>query len=267
MDLSCSAFLHAMWGMVWEYRQLCLLFRGATSVWDSGVAVMTRYQELTKVFEYYHIHYNERSKLLFEVIMVHLHMSLEDIKLFAGSEGVEEAHLMHASIKEWASSRTSRQAVWHAGQLVRAARALAPSYLRGFNAVALLHASLTLWAYGVASRMFRTEGWPQPSVRSTQNSTTPQQTILLDDDESPATYRFISLDWGMPALSSIRPEMPVTFLNDPKAIMQIIAETMEAGDGEGLRPNSPLVESLSAVMKRVQEMNFGEGEDENQVRT
>ncbi|KAK3082188.1 hypothetical protein LTS18_013072 [Coniosporium uncinatum] len=259
LELSCSAFLYAMWGMVWEYRQLCLLFRGGTSVWDSGVAVMTRYQELMKIFEYYRIHYNERSKLLFEVIMMHLHMSLEDIKLFAGSEGVEEAYLMHASIREWASSKTSRQAVWHAGQLVRAARALAPSHLRGFNAISLLHASLTLWTYGVASRMFRTGGWPHPSVKSTQSSTTPQQqTILLDDEESPATYRFISLDWGVPALRRLRPDTPVTFLDDPKAIMQLIAETMEAGDGEGLRPNSPLVESLSAVMRRLQETNFGE---------
>jgi hypothetical protein len=260
LKLSCSAYLHAMWGMVWEYRKLSLLFCGQPRVWNSGLAMMTRYQELIKVFEDYRMRYTNESIILLELILMHLHMSLEEIQVFVGLEGPEQASRVHQSVREWAKSKTSRQTVWHAGQLVRAAKALPPFQLRDFYAISLFHASLAFWAYSLASRMFVPDRASQSAPGTMQAPLMPHQIVWLDDEETAATYRYISLDKGIPALHGVRPELPTAQLNDPKNIMEVIIETMRRGDSEPLRPNSPLVENLISIMERLRDMKFGEND-------
>ncbi|EAT85333.1 hypothetical protein HBI56_072050 [Parastagonospora nodorum] len=260
LQLSCSSFLYAMWGMVWEYRKLARLFYARptnSDLWDSRLAMMTRYQELLKVFDYYRISYVNESTLLLELILMHLHMSLEEIQLFCGLEDQKETSHIHASVKEWASSKTSRLAVWHAGQLVRAARALPHMHLRDFYAISLFHASLTFWAYGLASRMF-VQGrglYPEAGSMSTDMNPpqAPQQVICLDDEETTATYRYISLGRGIPALHGNRPNMPLTQLDDLAVVMSTIMGIMAKGDCDSSMPNSPLVENLLNVMGRLRD--------------
>ncbi|KAF2798430.1 hypothetical protein K505DRAFT_414368 [Melanomma pulvis-pyrius CBS 109.77] len=260
LRLSCSSFLYAIWGMVWEYRKLTLLYARPTktNLWDSRLALMTRYQELVKIFEYYRMSYRNESRLLLELLLMHLHMSLEDIQLFCGLEdGQEEMFRVHTSVKEWVSSKSSRLAVWHAGQLVRAARDLPPVHLRDFHAISLFHASLTFRAYGLASRMFLKDQGSLVEVGSLSMGTspplTPHEVVCLDDDETAATYRYISLDWGVPALHGNNPDMPPTQLSDSRAVMTDIIETMRQRDSEPLTPNSPLVENLLNVMERLRD--------------
>ncbi|KAM3065720.1 hypothetical protein ACMFMG_011423 [Clarireedia jacksonii] len=256
--LSCAALLHALWGMVWEYRKLSLLFCGKPRIWDSGIAIMSRYQELIKVLDYYRISYSNESILLLELILLHLHMSLEEIQLFVGLEGTEQARKVHHSVKAWIKSKTSRQAIWHAGQLFRTAKTLPPLHLRDFHAISLYHAGLAFWAYGLASRMFVPERSSQFGLESTYCPDTLNQTIWLDDEETGVTCRYISLGRGIPALHGIRPEMQAAPLDDPTAIMEVIIEIMRQGDSEPLRPNSPLVENLISIMVRLKDMKFGE---------
>ncbi|KAF2684642.1 hypothetical protein K458DRAFT_34491 [Lentithecium fluviatile CBS 122367] len=268
LHFSCASFLYALWGMVWEYRKLSSLFNARTAkinLWDGRLAMMTRYHELLKVFDYYRISYGNESTLLLELILMHLHMSLEDIQVFCGLEGHEEISRVHASVKEWAGSKTSRLAIWHAGQVVRSARELPPMQLRDFYATSLFHASLTFWAYELASRMFFPD---RGSHIGTENGRLDmshqgqlQQVVCLDDEETTATYRYLTLNRGIPALRDLRPNTPYTQLNDPTAVMALIIDIMEKGDGEPSMPNSPLVENLLNVMRRFRETGLpGHGE-------
>ena len=254
IDLSCSAYLFAVWGMVWEYRKLSLLFRNQANVWDKGLILMTRYQELTKIFDCYRLSYGDKSTLLLELILVHLHASLEDIQLLLGFEGPEESRQAQLSVKEWANSKASRQAVWHAGQLIKATGSLPPLQLRDFNAVALFHAGLTLWAYGQAGRMFTAERSDISEGAAVTRSHSASQAVWLDEDETITTLRYISLGRGQPTLHGARPDLPSAPLSDSKAIIETLLETMNRGDGEPLRPKSPLVENLMRIIEHLKDI-------------
>ncbi|KAH8682857.1 hypothetical protein BGZ60DRAFT_398838 [Tricladium varicosporioides] len=260
LKLSCSSFLYSIWGMVWEYRKLALVFCDQPRIWDSGLSMMSRYQELSKVLDYFRMRHSKESPLLLELILMHLHMSLEEINLFIGLEGLEQAERIHASVKEWVSSKVSRQAVWHAGQLVRAAKALPSVELRDFYAVSLFHASLAFWAYGLASRMFLQDDSSQFGTGSGQAPITPSQIVWLDDEETSATYRYISLGAGVPALQGVGPDMPPAQLHNPKAIMDVIIEIVRPSHRDPSQPGSLLTENLVAIMERLRCMNYGDGD-------
>lgn len=257
LGLSCSAVLYALWGLVWEYRKVSLLFCGQPRIWDSGMAILSRYQELTKIFDYYRITLSNESLLLLELLSMHLHMSLEEIQLFAGFEGTEQESRVQQSVKEWVKSRTSRQAVWHAGQVFRATNSLSSLQLRDFHAVSLFHASLAFWAYGLASRMFchDNDAHSLPFGSSSLHSLYP--TIWLDGEETTETYRYISLGIGVPSLKGAQQGKLPAQLDDSTAVMNIIIDTLRQGDSEPPQPNSPLVENLILIMQRIRDMPFG----------
>ncbi|KAH7628682.1 hypothetical protein B0T09DRAFT_344404 [Sordaria sp. MPI-SDFR-AT-0083] len=114
---------------------------------------------------------NSSMPITFEMFSLALHVDLNQLQSFAGKAGEEEArrasaHFLHqhhypGTGREgngpggaggggggWVRSTDARYAVWHAGQVFRAARGLPPTGLRGFNAMAVYFASLTLWVYG-----------------------------------------------------------------------------------------------------------------------
>ena len=258
-NMSCSAVLHALWGMVWEYRKLSLLFCGQTRIWDSGLALISRWQELTKILDYFRMICGSECPLLLDLILMHLHMSLEEIQLFVGLEGAEQAARVHQSVKAWVQSKTSRQAVWYAGQVFRAAKALPLLHLRDFYAISLYHASLAFWAYGLALRMFGVDNDSRCTMESASNQAG-DQVVWLDGEETSAAYRYISLGIGIPGLQSAGPSAQSARLNNPTTIMDIIIDTMRQGDREPLRPNSPLVENLITIMERLRDVtNTGGG--------
>ncbi|KAK3500725.1 hypothetical protein B0T13DRAFT_228602 [Neurospora crassa] len=113
---------------------------------------------------------NSNMPITFEMFMVALHVDLNQLQSYAGKAGEEEtrrasAYFLHQDPYSgtggegngrggtngggWVRSTDARYAVWHAGQVFRAARALPPTGLRGFNAMAVYFASLTLWVYGL----------------------------------------------------------------------------------------------------------------------
>ncbi|KAK3388990.1 hypothetical protein B0T20DRAFT_511002 [Sordaria brevicollis] len=107
---------------------------------------------------------NSNMPITLEMFMLALHVDLNQLQSFAGKAGEEEArrasaHFLNQEGNEpsgigsggggWVRSTEARHAVWHAGQVFRAARALPPTGLMGFNAMAVYFASLTLWVYGL----------------------------------------------------------------------------------------------------------------------
>jgi hypothetical protein len=113
--------------------------------------------------------------------------------------------------------RDARQALWHAGQVLREARLFPRNHLKGFYAVAVHHACLTLWAYGVVMGA-KTRGQHIDSIQSNQDL------VCLDGPESLETQRFIAGCKGRAMLTGHRldgQETGSSSLLDLEACMEI----------------------------------------------
>jgi hypothetical protein len=165
--------------------------------------------------------------------MMSLHVALDDIQLFAGRAGEDEARRIYPQIRTWTQDSESRKAVWHAGQVFHHAKKFEKTRLRDFYAVAMYHATLVLWVWGmVTSGTSRQSGLAtpvgtnmphqqhhqqqqqqhQPSLQAALFTHSKSQArVILDAPETKSTKAFIQLSHGTPGLqNAIRPpnEMP-----------------------------------------------------------
>lgn len=188
--------------------------------------------------------------MFYELCMMNLHVSFEELQLFAGKEGSEEAQKVYPLLKTWKESRTARQAMWHAGQIVRAAITCHPNHLKGFSAIALYHASLAFWVYGMIS-LGTSRSTKLPS--STYETAADSELIWLDGEETAETRRFISLGRGIAVVhyfpKDSHQESPFARLDNPKAVMDIIIKILCRNKGADSPILSPLVENLSQLMR------------------
>lgn len=164
-----------------------------------------------------------------------LHMSLEELQLFAGKEDKQEARRVYQSALEWITSPDSRRAIWHAGQTLRAARQMAPGSITGFLAIGVYYASLAFWSYGVVSKARDSR-----SIESPPLSQGP--TVFLDADEVPDVSKFVTLGCGFPALQSASGPL---YLVDPGTTMQLVQSVLRPGMPERA---PPLVQSLAQLI-------------------
>lgn len=246
VEAACLAVLYAEWGLVWEYRQLSSLTKGQSR---QALVMASRHQELVQALDHFRISCDGfmhgmtgTVALVLEIVLMHLYMSLEDVQLFAGLEGQGEAGRVYPSLRDWVRTSASRQAVWHAGQIIRAARN--EHSIRDFRAVAVYHASLAFWAYGLI------RGANKRPITSMQ---APQQdpTVWLDGTETTAVQRFIGLDRGLPGLHDSQSETSTAspaFLSNPGAAMELVISILQGNyqASSGSRP--PLVENLIQLM-------------------
>ncbi|KAH7134969.1 major facilitator superfamily domain-containing protein [Dendryphion nanum] len=147
-EYSSPAYLYMIWGMIWEYRQMSSFCVATPLQSNNSLILPSRHQELTKLLEDFRISNSAKdTSVTSELMFINLNAHLQDIQLFAGIEGQEEARRVYPNLKEWVVTPSARQALWHAGQILRAAKTLPKGHLRDFNAIAVYQAGLILWAY------------------------------------------------------------------------------------------------------------------------
>lgn len=251
MRLSCTAVLHAIWGLIWEYRQMSLLTRSSNKghgnntlapsrSWSSDLLVASRYQQLTEMLNYFGIGYKDENPLYWHSTLMHMHMSLEDIQLLAATLEQSGSGYRISTIEAWSGSKEGRQAVWHAAQVIREIRELAPHCLRDFTAVALYHSTLALWAYGMG-------------VAKTTGVDTTQVPVRLDSAETEHVQRFITFGRGQPMLRGESPGVHAVDLSDPTTILTLALRLMHQNhSGPGaLQP--PLVKNIVHTVQKLLE--------------
>jgi hypothetical protein len=258
MSVSCAAVLHALWGMIWEYRQMNVLVCRSSSngssgspatltpshYWHNGLLMISRYQQLEEMLNYFAIGYREESTLLRHSIQMHMHMSLEDIQLFAAAldKPVTPAQISH-SVRTWFRSKDGRWAVWHAGQVVRELKTFPQQYLRDFTAIALYHSALTLWAYSMG---MRTE---------MGRDTTQLSTIWLDGPETEDLPQFITLERSRPFLEGRSSEVGAVDMRDPSAVLALFLELMRQNHSGPNASEPPLIVNLVSLIERLREVS------------
>ncbi|PPJ50880.1 hypothetical protein CBER1_07068 [Cercospora berteroae] len=234
------AVLGAAWRMIWEYRQLDSSLKNTANQWSNGNMLMqSRHNELTKLLQNFRISSIEDTKitLIVELLLMHLHMSLEDVQLFAGVEGEEESRRVYPSLVQWTRTTTARQALWHAGQVLRAARDLRPGLVCDFAAIAVYQASLAFWSYGIITRA--TE--PGPVASNTPIA-------FLDGSDDNGIQRWIVHGKGNAAIRvwTNSGETPV-MLSNPDEVVGAVVVIMRANHHDTRNP--PLVDNLINIME------------------
>jgi len=236
------AVLGAAWRMIWEYRQLDSSMKDYNSQWCNGNLLMTsRHAELTKLLQCFRMSSVEDAKvtLILELLRMHLHMSLDDVHLFAGVEGEEEARRVYPSLVQWTRTTTARQALWHAGQVIRAARNLRQGLICDFAAIAIYQASLAFWSYGIITRA------TEPGPLLTSNIT-----AWLDCADDSGVQRWIVNGKGNAAIRTWSGHPPVETLamvGDPEEVVAAVVLVMRRNHNEARSP--PLVDNLVHIME------------------
>ena len=236
------AVLGAAWRMIWEYRQLDSSMKDINNQWSNGNLLMSsRHSELTKLLQCFRVSSVEDAKvtLILELLLMHLHMSLDDVQLFAGVEGEEEARRVYPTLVQWTRTSTARQALWHAGQVVRAARNLRQGLICDFAAIAVYQASLAFWSYGIITRA--TE--PSPMLDS-------GITAWLDGGEDNGVQRWIINGKGHAAIcaqSGQPPSDTPALVYNPDEVVLSLVMAMRRNHNEARSP--PLVDNLINIME------------------
>lgn len=253
--LSTITILHGFWGQIWSLleskkfyppskatHRLCLL-TSHTELYRDLVAFSSLLPSLTRN--------SAEATLIAELLMMILHASPEDLQRFAGKFGEDEARKASVEFTEWSKLVESRIAIWHAGQVFRVAKRLGQAQCRGFNAIAVYYASLTLWIYGLMTSASR----PPSNPNLEQISGLPKDKIVLNEAESSTTRSWRSSNDGIPGLIIVSSDGSEQFVSVEATdrILQlgreVYKDNFHNGDlgAEGSVP--PLVENLGNLLR------------------
>ena len=260
VQFSTSVFLYGFWALILEYRQLNSVHRPRSSAnslgGDPTLLLSSRYQELVRDLQSFHLiaagwqDMSTREHLVLNLLMMNLHVPVDDLQLFLGKEGEDEARRIYPTLQQWAASSDGRSAAWCASQVLRYAKLFPVGHLKDFYAVAVHHASITLWMYGVVTRATR---------RHYVSSQETAERIYLDGSDSIAIQRFISFEQGRPAIKGPAPvpgsgqrsgsnEAP---LHDPRTCMEISQDILRSNFAEGQEALPSMVENLCTLIKQL----------------
>jgi hypothetical protein len=130
------------------------------------------------------------SLLLQEAVYLHLYASIARIAHYCGGKTEFDARSAACYVQRWHLSKQSRIAVWHAGQIIRAARLFPMHALTDIYATALYHAGLVLWIWGLLYK-----------AQQTYIASPDAPTIAIDGDEVPDTTKFFQSGRCRPTLT------------------------------------------------------------------
>ncbi|KAH7371600.1 hypothetical protein BKA64DRAFT_308256 [Cadophora sp. MPI-SDFR-AT-0126] len=245
----------AIWGKVWQWRQM-----KATSFTVGGdqnsLVASAYFQEVVSSCRILAVSASNfengigcHPKLMLELCQMHLHVSLDDIQLFAGKEGLDEARRSLSLLRTWVGLPESRQALHHAGQVLCCAAQYSFGTLGGFPSVAVYHASLTMWAYAVLTESL-SRG--QPSSGRGSLSSSESTIVWLDGGENQESLqRFIMLGIGSPCIRTYADDHTTnghaTSLANPMEVMNSIVGLL-VGKHRDTRSPPLFVTKLSKLM-------------------
>lgn len=250
-----SIYLHAYWSLISEWRRLCVVHSSNTFLDNTqdgpNLILSLRHQELCKTLrnfqtEWYAAH-SAQEALLLNLDFMNLYVSQNDLQVFTGKEGEEQARQIYPTLQRWSESTDARQSVWHAGQIMRQAKEFPPGHLREFYAIAAYQATVTLWTYSVVTRTTRN----QPALNAVS-----QEPVYLDDIESAGVQQFISYGQGRPTIRGPRPtenhqRYMEASLDDPRLCMSIAVDVIRANCNSGKDILPPFVENLCQLINQL----------------
>ncbi|KAK0384824.1 hypothetical protein NLU13_7302 [Sarocladium strictum] len=243
--------LCGIWGMASILQQECAVL-GKPRQMDAALTL--RHQQILQILQQFKVHSQEgddatsswdaTAHLLYELILMRLHVSFTDVELFAGKGDQVDARQALSSLMDWALSDDSRRGIWHAGQVLRAAERFEQAHLRDFFTIGLYQANLVLWAYAVVSHIHGAKTGGSTS----SNADIP---VCLNGPNTTAVHRFFST--GKPTMAAIqnKPATGVEGVLIPILNEEAVVETVLSILNNNFAPWEavpPLVENLHQLL-------------------
>jgi len=204
--------------------------------------------------------------LFHQFLQMYLHVNLDLITRFAGKCGESAANSAYTHLSPWSQTKEARVAIWHAGQVVRAARQIPPYQIRGPDSFMLYHAIMVLWTYSMMTRDLAKKTGTTTPMR-TRPSSLPGKVIYLDDaasDNQAGVNAFIATNSGIPCLRIISTHQPVASesgaiarpeicnLKYPSQVMKVGVMLLESTHPDVDRETGPpLVRALCGLMEEL----------------
>lgn len=262
--VATRSVLSFAWSLTWEYTRLASLQRLRPRRWNVSITTL-RLDELLKLLSHLrlsldnHMSTSPGLAMWFELIHLHLHMPFEDIQIFAGMEGTEQARAVYPMVRDWVKSEGARRAIWHAGQIFRAAKSLPKGLIRGPEAILIYHASLAFWVYGL---LFERQRAVDGTACHNGNAASSAENVWLDDNESISLQRFTEFGSGRPCIkwyvqgSSQTTSLNNVHLANPDMVLEAVVGVVQA-NFEGM--NMPhltdkLIQLMGELRKSSQRM-------------
>ena len=139
-------------------------------------------------------------------------------------------------------------AIWHAGQVLRAAKRLMPTQLKEFYAVAVYYATLTLWIYGIM--LLADEEKHPVSMLNNHLSEDASTQIFLNEAETIRVNTFRAINQGTPGLSIFDDDQVAHFVPITSAarVLEFARKLYRSNFPHLDEPLPPLLESLGNLM-------------------
>ncbi|KAI0125974.1 hypothetical protein BJ170DRAFT_685218 [Xylariales sp. AK1849] len=250
-QFAISIYLHCFWSLILEWRQLSAVHRSNSFVnsYEAGphLILSSRHQELCRTLHSFqvvtsdwHASLSVQESLLLNLLLMNLHVSMDDLQLFAGKEGEEQARRVYPILQQWSESIEARQAVWHAAQILRQAKLFPNGHLKDFYAIGVHHAALALWTYGVIGKATRHQSTPSEH----------QETVLIDALESNQVQRYIGFGQGRPSIRT-KDEQRTESLDDPRACMEVVEGIFRSNFVKGRDLSPPIVENICQLIQQL----------------
>ncbi|KAK3310107.1 uncharacterized protein B0T15DRAFT_24611 [Chaetomium strumarium] len=292
VQFGVSIYLHGFWSQIWEYRQLSSVYSPSSfttptadnNTTPTAMAILldhrrTDLQSQLKSFQAvaqgWHEMLSARESMLLHLLLLNLHVSIVDLQLFLGKEGEDQARRVYPALQRWAATPEARQALWHAAQVFRQGRMFPRGHLKDFWSVAVSHASLCVWTYGVVVRASRrNNGVHQGQQIYSQQE---QQVVCLDGEESEESSAVIQ-GWilygqGRPAIRGVLLEhgdhgdhhqqadgrVVECLLEDPAGCMAVAQEILRANFVGVWESLPPLSENVILVLKQLEKAAWAVG--------
>lgn len=271
--LSTSIYLYGIAAQIWAYHQQVLIQGGiAHPDVSTGFLSQALHQKL-----YHSLQITSLSsvdfplaKLLHEYLLLSLHVSVDDVMRFAGKCGEEEAHRAYQALQTWFESKSARTAVFHASQVLRAARTVQPYQLRGCDAFLIYHTVMVLWVFGMMHRdIARRTRQSSPLPNSRQGSQIPfrdggsinEPDVFLDGPKSFETESFVQMNIGRPCLQLLhlpldqprqQGDSAVCDIYNPNCVLRLGIQVLEGNCPSEQRPKMPqMIKTLCNLMSEL----------------
>ncbi|KAL5378465.1 hypothetical protein DPSP01_009048 [Paraphaeosphaeria sporulosa] len=261
-----SVYLHGVAAQIWEHSKQCALIHEdcdpSLQLW-----LRSRHQKIYNLLQRFSLPGDSTfayTRTLHAFLQMYLHTSVDTITRFAGKCGEEEANRAYTLLQPWSQTKDARIAIYHAGQVLRAAREVPNHQLRGQDALMTHHSIMVLWTYSMmmSDRARRTGG--NTPVRPAPSDASHGPKVFLDvhpSVNSDHVDAFIHKDVGKPCLTTIPSTTQDTLrgissteqvcdLRSPSQIMEIGVELLDAKHPEVERKiKPPLLRALCNLME------------------
>jgi hypothetical protein len=145
---------HFLEGLIIDHHLLSRVFNQAigesgqqTQTWKKDIRTATgNLRNILRVRYRYSPAANALGSFTVSYLSMFVSVCVDDLELLFGKDGVEESQNKYQDMQEWAHAQEARDAIWHAGQILRHLRFIERP-LSGFVVVIAYQAGLVLLGY------------------------------------------------------------------------------------------------------------------------